>query len=57
MPVSALSGIMEPIFYLLASRERVRKVLLLHPEDEAQKLCVQTTDLCLMLQTNKYKCK
>lgn len=54
MPVSALPGIMEPIFYPLASCERVRKAVLFHPEDKAQKLCMQTTDLCLLLQTNKY---
>jgi len=57
MPVSALPGIMEPIFYLLASCERVRKVVLFHPEDKAQKPCMQTTDLYLLLQTNKYTCK
>lgn len=57
MPVSALPGIMEPIFHLLASCERVRKVVLFHPQDKAQKLCMQTADLCLLLQTNKYTCK
>lgn len=54
MPVSVLPGIMEPIFHLLASCERMRKVLLFHPEDTAQELFMQTTDLCLLLQTDKH---
>lgn len=57
MPVSVLPGIMEPIFYLLASCERVRKVVLFHLEDKAQKLCMQSTDLCLLLQTSTYVSK
>lgn len=52
MPVSALAGVMEPIFHLLASCERMRKVLLFRPEDTAQ-----ATDSCLLLQTSKCTCK
>lgn len=54
MPVSAFPGIMEPIFCLLASCERVTKVVLFHPQGNAQKLFMQTTDLCLLLQTSTH---